>query len=389
MAIIMFVFERRATKLQSGLVVARPKPSVSAVCSAIDLGGVLLAVVSLAFILVPLSLASLQPQGYRTPWVIALFVLGPIGLLVLLPLYESRIATRPFFPSRYIKHRAIALALLLYFLDFMAVGASHNYLYNWAVIAQNMSILQATYLSNVNGVTIAFVGMGFGLVMWKTRRYKWWVMLGCAVRLLGYGLMFRIRTEADPSYVELYMVQFVQGVGDSLVQTGGYVAATINVPHKEVAQMTALAVLVGILGSSVGGAISGAIYTGTFREELAKQLGDNATPELINTLFNSITGDIPAWGTPERLAINRAVSIMSVDSSHCVNKVFETLTRMFIPSSTTRSPRISLWQPWSSLFLASFWSGFCQTSGSGMPFFPLPFFPRELVTQPLTTFNLQ
>lgn len=159
----------------------------------------------------------------------------------------------------------------------------------------------------MNGVTIVFVGMIFGFIMWKTRHYKWWIMLGCAVRLIGYAVMFRIRSETNPPYAELYLVQVVQGLGDGLVQTGGFVAATVNVPHSEAAQMTALTVLVGILGQSVGTAISGAIYTGTFREELWKQLGDSATFELVDSLFNSITGDIPAWGTAERRAINKAV----------------------------------------------------------------------------------
>lgn len=159
----------------------------------------------------------------------------------------------------------------------------------------------------MNGVTIVFVGLSFGFIMWKTRHFKWWIMLGCIVRLIGYGLMFRIRSERNPPYAELYLVQVVQGVGDGLVQTGGFVAATINVPHNEAAQMTALTVLVGILGQSVGTAISGAIYTGTFREELWKQLGNSATFELVDSLFNSITGDIPVWGTAERRAINRSV----------------------------------------------------------------------------------
>lgn len=306
--IIMLVFQRRAKKLEVQLAPARPKPTLGEVCSALDLGGLLIAIVSLAFILVPLSLAALQPQGYRTPWIIALFVLGALGVLVVLPLYEARVAAHPFFPSRYLQNRAIVLAFLLYFFDYMAASASHSYLYNWALIAHNMSVLQATYLGYMNGVTITFVGLAFGLVMWRTRRYKWWLMAGCAVRLVGYGVMFRIRGEADPSYAELYVVQVVQGLGDGLVQTGGFVAATVNVPHREAAQMVALTVLVGMLGSSVGSAIAGAIYTGTFREQLAEKLGAAATPELINTLFNSITGEIPAWGTVERLAINEAVS---------------------------------------------------------------------------------
>lgn len=159
----------------------------------------------------------------------------------------------------------------------------------------------------MNGVTIVFVGLIFGFVMWKTRQFKWWIMFGCVVRVIGYGIMFHIRDMTNPPYAELYLVQVVQGLGDGLVQTGGFVAATINVPHTEAAQMTALTVLVGILGQSVGTAISGAIYTGTFREQLWKQLGSSASTELVDSLFNSITGEIPAWGTTERLAINKAV----------------------------------------------------------------------------------
>lgn len=316
--IIMLVFQRRARRLEAQLAPARArpkaKPTLGEVCSAIDLGGLLIAIVSLACILVPLSLAALQPRGYRTPWIIALFVLGGLGAVVALPLYEARVAAHPFFPSRYLRSRAIVLAFLLYFFDYMAAAASHSYLYQWALIAHGMSVLQATYLGYLNGVTITFVGLVFGLVLWRTRRYKWPLMAGCAVRLVGYGVMLRVRHGgggSPPSYAELYAVQVVQGIGDGLVQTGGFVAATVNVPHREAAQMVALTVLVGMLGSSVGSAVAGAIYTGTFREELAARLGAAATPALIDSLFNSITGEIPAWGTAERVAINKAVSRLS------------------------------------------------------------------------------
>lgn len=309
--IIMLVLQRRAKALGAQLTApSRPRPTTREVCSALDLGGLSLAIVSLGFILVPLSLAALQPQGYRTPWIIALFVLGPLGLLIALPLYESHVAATPFFPGHYLRNRPIALAFALYFLDFMAAAASHSYLYNWALIAQNMTPLQAVYLSYTNGVTIVFVGLVFGWMLWRTRRFKWPMMAGCAVRLLGYGLMFRVRApRTSPSYAELFVVQCVQGLGDGLVQTGAFVVTTANVPHAEAAQMTALTVLVGILGQSVGDAISGAVYTGTFRSELRRELGSLGTPEMVETVFNSITGAIPAWGTVERMAINRAVCV--------------------------------------------------------------------------------
>ncbi|KAJ9138079.1 Major facilitator superfamily domain-containing protein [Pleurostoma richardsiae] len=294
--------ERRAKKLE---LVSRPKISFYQFCSHVDLGGLAIMIISLAFILVPLSIASLQKHGYRTPWIIALIIIGGLGIFLAFPLYEGKVAVHPIFPLRYARHRAIGLAFLIYFTDAMAAAASHGYLYNWALIAHNFTILEATNLNFINSVLTFFSGMIFGLIIWRTRTYKWWILAGCVIRLVGYGVMFRIRS-GSPTMAEIFIVQVIQGVGDGIVQIGGYVAATINVPHSETAQMTALVVTIGMLGTSVGNAISGAIYTGTFREQLAKELGSKATPELISNVFNSITVGIPAWGTPERTAINIA-----------------------------------------------------------------------------------
>ncbi len=301
----LFKYQRRAKKLEAELF-KKPRMTFYEICSSIDLGGLTLLVVSLALILLPLSLAALQEKGFKTPWVIALIVLG--GLLLLsLPLYENYVASQPFMPWEWLTHRSIGLAFLLYFTDYMASSASHNFIYNWAVIAHNLNIVQATNLSFLHSVTIFFSGMVFGLVMWKTKTYKWWIMIGAVIRIIGYGVMFRVRT-SNPNLAELFIVQLVQGLGAGIVETGAYVAAVVNVPHKQTAQMAALVVTVGMLGSAVGNAISGAIYTSTFREQLAKQLGDKATPELISALFNSITTLVPEWGTPERAAIAAAVS---------------------------------------------------------------------------------
>lgn len=297
--------EAVATVAAAGPTAAKAKITPYSLASNIDLGGLLIMIVSLAFILIPLSLAALQTKGYKTPWVIALIVIGGLSLLIGFPVYENYVAVHPVFPLRYVRHRAIGIAFLLYFTDYMAAAASHGYLYNWAIIAQNLTVVQATDLSYINGVFTFFSGMAFGFVMWKTRSFKWWLLLGLVIRIIGYGVMFRIRTE-HPSLGELIVVQILQGLGDGIVQTGGYIAATINVPHKETAQAVALIVTIGMLGSSVGSAISGAIYTSTFPTELRKYLGDQATPELISNIINSIDTDIPAWGTPLRTGISNA-----------------------------------------------------------------------------------
>ncbi|KAH8892390.1 MFS general substrate transporter [Thozetella sp. PMI_491] len=302
-ATLLLVYERRASKIEiEGL--EKPKTSVMEIISSMDLMGISIIVFGCAFILIPLSLASNLDDGYRTPWVIALMTLGAL-MLIGLPFYENTFAAHPFLPMRYLKHKAICMGFILYFTDYMSAAASHIYLYNWAVIAKDMSIVAATNLSYINGVMTFVTGMIFGAVVYKTRRFKWIIVGGLVIRLIGYGVMFRVRT-SNPSAAEIFVVQFVQGIGDGIVQSGGYIIATINVPHRETAQMAALIVTIGMLGSSVGSAICGAIYTGTMRQELTKALGDNATPELIENLYNSITTGVPDWGTPQRAAIASA-----------------------------------------------------------------------------------
>ncbi|KAI2627013.1 hypothetical protein GGS26DRAFT_592633 [Hypomontagnella submonticulosa] len=100
----------------------------------------------------------------------------------------------------------------------------------------------------------------FGGILWWTRRYKWLIFAGVAIRFIGYRLMFRIR-DSRSTTAEIIIVQVIQGMGDALVGTCSFVVSTVAVAHKEVAQMTSLAVCLSTLGSTVGTAIGGGIYT--------------------------------------------------------------------------------------------------------------------------------
>lgn len=76
-------------------------------------------------------------------------------------------------------------------------------------------------------------------------------------------------------------------------------------------QVTALFVSFAFVGSSIGSCIAGGIYTNSLRPALWSHLGDSATTEMVNSLFNSITGTLPVWGSSERDAINAAVSFVA------------------------------------------------------------------------------
>lgn len=73
-------------------------------------------------------------------------------------------------------------------------------------------------------------------------------------------------------------------------------------------QVTALVLLFAFVGAAVGNAVSGGIYTGTFKQELRRHLGSLATEEVVDSVYQSITNGIPATGSEQREAVNLAYS---------------------------------------------------------------------------------
>ena len=142
--------------------------------------------------------------------------------------------------------------------------------------------------------------------MLTTGRYKWLTMGGVVIRLIGYGVMIRLRGQQN-SMAELFAQQVIQGIGSGIVQTTLLVPPQVVVPHAQISQVLALIFSMSYLGRSIGSAIAGGIYTNTLRPALWMYLGRNGTQELVDELYNSITGVLPDWGTPERVAVNFAV----------------------------------------------------------------------------------
>lgn len=303
--ITLLYYQRKAKK--AGIII-KQRMSVYEFCSQIDLGGSILFCGGFAMLLLPLTLASTTTSRWRTPYLDALIALGGVFLLAL-PWYEKYVAKHPLVPIHYFKNLAIVTSILLIATDSMGFSVTHTYLYAWTTISHDFSVKVATFYIYVNGVMQCLTGIIAGWIMLKTRRYKWLVMGGVTIRIIGYGIMIRLRG-ANNSIGELVVVQLIQGIGSGIIQTSVFVGAQIQVPHSQLAQITALVICFSFLGSSIGACIAGGVYTGTFKDQLRDQLGGSAANStLVDSLFNSITGDLPEWGTPNRTAVNDAVSI--------------------------------------------------------------------------------
>ncbi|OJJ07564.1 hypothetical protein ASPVEDRAFT_370275 [Aspergillus versicolor CBS 583.65] len=301
--ITLLVFQRRARR--QGLIL-NEQLTLYTFCSRIDLGGILLLSGGFALVLIPITLAATASSRWATPWVDALIVLGALVLVSLVP-YEKYVSRHPVVPVRYLRTLSVVISFLLGCIDNIGYGATHTYLFVWSMVAHNFSPRDAQFLTYTNGVSQALMGMGTGLLMYRYRTYKWIGVAGAVIRLVGYGVMVRLRTN-ESSIAELFIVQLVQGIGSGIIETIIIVAAQISVPHAELAQVTSLVMLGTFLGNGIGSAVAGAIYTNQLRDRLEIHLGPGAAEGQLATLYNSITDRLPDWGTDERTAVNQAYS---------------------------------------------------------------------------------
>lgn len=82
--------------------------------------GMLLTVFGWSLLLLPFSLVSTAPNGWKTGYIIAMIVLGVV-LLVVFVVWERFFAPVSYFPFRYLKDRTILAACLLYGIMFLSV----------------------------------------------------------------------------------------------------------------------------------------------------------------------------------------------------------------------------------------------------------------------------
>lgn len=109
----LLYYQRKAKKM--GVLVSQ-KMTLHEFCFGIDLGGMILFVSGLACLLLPLTFAAQLSRGWRTPWIIALLIIG-VFLLVCLGFYEKHVAVYPIIPPSYFKSLTITVSLLMLALD--------------------------------------------------------------------------------------------------------------------------------------------------------------------------------------------------------------------------------------------------------------------------------
>ncbi|KAI3405283.1 ARN1 [Candida oxycetoniae] len=261
----------------------------------LDVIGLILMIVALGCLLIPLTLAGGVREKWRQGNIIAPIVIGAV-LIPVFCLWE-RYTKDPILPLSLMKDRGIwSGAVISFFFDFVfAVEAS--FLYTVLIVAVNESMKSATRITSISSFASVICGLLFGLFVAYFRRLKPFVILGCSLWMVAFGLMFHYRSTLS-AHSGIIGAMVVMGIGTGFFTYPITVSAQSCVSHEHMAVVTSALYTLYRVGYAVGSSVAGAIWSQTLYSKLTQYLA----PDVATSVYTSPYAFAAkyAWGTPER-----------------------------------------------------------------------------------------
>ena len=251
--------------------------------------------------MLPFTLQAYAPNGWKTPYIIAMVVLG-ILLFPAFGLYERYLAPVPFLPWKYLKEPTIVGSCLLYGVMFLSVFCWNGMYLSYLQVVHRQSIVHAGYIVNSFSLTSSVFAPIIGFLISYTGNYKWIAMSGVPITLLGTALLIPFRQPSAPVGV-LALTQVLVGLGTGILAQCGQLAVMAPVTHQQIASVNALWGLFGGFGSSIGYSIAGAMWNSITPAKLYELLPEGSKDQAA-TIFGDIKVQMSFLdGTPERAAV--------------------------------------------------------------------------------------
>lgn len=268
----------------------------------LDVIGITLLLVFLGCILIPLSLSGtasiygLDTSKWRKADTLAPIIIG-ILLIPVFVFWEAKFAKHPIFPVFMLKERGIWSVLIISFLLNTIGSIESSYLYAVLMVAVGESDKSATRISGLNSFVSVVGGFFFGIFVVYFRRLKGFIIFGCSMWILAFGLLIKFRA-GDAAHAGIIGALCVLGFGTTFFTYPISVSAQAACSHDNMAVVISLIYTVYRVGASVGSAIAGAVW-GAYLES---QLYKNLSSELAFAAYTAPYTYIATWewGTPER-----------------------------------------------------------------------------------------
>ncbi|KAK3901995.1 hypothetical protein C8A05DRAFT_44491 [Staphylotrichum tortipilum] len=267
----------------------------------LDVIGIVMLVAIFALLLVPLTLAGGFHASWSAPRVIIPLV---VGACVIPSFFFCQLRARhPLVPLRLMTGRAVwcplAIALLLNWAWYM----QGDYLFSVLTVAFDFDTMTATRVASFYSFFGVLTGTLLGLVVYKVRRLKIFIIAGTCLFALAFGLLIHFRGSPGPSdRAGVIGAQILLGIAGGMFPYPAQASLQAGLKHEHLAVMTGLYLATYNLGSAVGGAVSGAIWTQVLPGQLDARLHNSTLAQAAYSNPFEFAAEYPV-GTPERTAL--------------------------------------------------------------------------------------
>ncbi|MFV0257917.1 MAG: MDR family MFS transporter [Acidimicrobiales bacterium] len=238
------------------------------------LGIVLLVVASSGLILVPLWGGETYPWGsWQIGATAAIGVVGSVAFLV----QESR-AEEPVMPLRLFRDRSVVLIYVMGFGVMTAIVAVSTFLPLFLQVATGVSATRSGLEMTPQTIGMSLMATGGGILVSRTGRYRWTLILGPAIAVVAVLGLTRIGPTTGA--LQLAPILFVLGCGLGMTFPNLTLAVQNAVPVEDLGIGTSTSNFFRSMGGAFGAAGSGAIFTPVLSQGLDQQLGRQRVDEL-------------------------------------------------------------------------------------------------------------
>ncbi|KAI4694680.1 hypothetical protein J4E81_006279 [Alternaria sp. BMP 2799] len=300
----LVLFNDRKARKQGLLEPRRIDWSAAAIkkfCVDIDAVGILILVAGMALFLLPFSLYSYQAEKWKSPMIIGMIVAGFV-LLIAFPIWERFFAPVTFIPYKLLLDRTVFLAGIMFVFVYFNSAVWGSYFGSMLQVVWNLNVTTASYVQSIYRVVSCFWCLAaVGPAIRITGRFKWVaVFFALPIDILALGLMIHFR-QPGTSVGFIVMTQIFTAVAGGTIVIAGELAMMAPSDHQHMAVIIAVLNLFCSIGSAVGSTVSAAIWTGTFYNNLVKNVpaGVNVA-DIYASLPNQLSYE---WGSPERTGI--------------------------------------------------------------------------------------
>ncbi|KAH3661477.1 hypothetical protein OGAPHI_006324 [Ogataea philodendri] len=237
-----------------------------------DIVGAFILMAAFVLLLLPFSLQTYGRATYHSAKFIAMIIIGGC-LFPVFAAWEKWGAKVHFIKYELFRDPTVIGACILAAVNNISFYCWDLYYYNFVLIVYNLSVRDAGYMLEIFNVGSCFWSPIFGLYVRITKHFKYaCLFFALPLQILGCGLLIHFRGEYTSNIGYIIMCQIFIAFAGGMLVIGEEMAVMAASDKEGIPMMLSLVSLFSSVGSSIGYAISAAVYDNTFYDALSKKL---------------------------------------------------------------------------------------------------------------------